>query len=916
MMKKYMAGLFLVIFGALLGMGCKDHEEQVVPYLSVSSDTVYFSNAAAYQNLTVDANVEWIAEVDSLWCTGSATGKELRISVEENKGRTVREAHIAVSGGEQRKTVLVRQLGQAAAITFSQSAYTVEAIGEKCTVKITTNAVWHITSPDWIVIQDSVLNASDTTINFVFEVNNYSGTQRRTGEILFREENQEKEVKLTVYQKNLGNYVGEDLDGIAEDIKVKIASGTASSFQSGEGIEFSFDDDKSTYYHSAWNNESESYFPVTLTYSFENQEAIDYMVYYPRNDGGSNGFFKEVEIWARCGEETDFRKLMDKDFEGLGSATAVSFPETLENPVAVKLVVRSGAGDGKGFASCAEMEFYRKNENDFDPFTLFTDVTCSELKEGITVDDIKTCRFPFYKNMALYMLNGKYPADFRIQTYKAYPHPDMQARENKTSPYSRLDNPTGISVTLGEEIVVFTGPMGGYTVSLGLQDLDTPGKDGYGVITYPLKEGVNRIRADKKGLLYVMYHTPDMESAPEVKIHIASGKVNGYFDITKHSAGDWRNLINQAVNTHFDLLGRYSHLTFPVSALKKYTGNGFDLLSLYDEIVYQEQKFMGLEKYGRMFGNRMYLHVMYSNSYMYATSYHTAYAEETLQDILDEKKLKTSACWGPAHEIGHCNQTRPGLKWLGTTEVTNNIHSLYIQTFWGNESRLESESLASEGFTNRYEKAMTNTFARKSAHAAEEDVFCKLVPFWQLELYLDKVLGHTDFYKDVYEYIRENPDLATAGEQQTEFVYICCLTSGLNLLDFFSRWGFLTPVDLTLDDYGSGKLTVTEKRIEEIKNRILALNLPVPGVKFEYITDGTVQLFKNNTGVGIGQAMRNNNQLTMRGFSNVVAYEVYDAENNLVFVSPKNSFTINTSWQEGFKVYAVAVNGDKSELTF
>lgn len=106
----------------------------------------------------------------------------------------------------------------------------------------------------------------------------------------------------------------------------------------------------------------------------------------------------------------------------------------------------------------------------------------------------------------------------------------------------------------------------------------------------------------------------------------------------------------------------------------------------------------------------MYLHVMYT-SYMYATSYHTAYNDGTLAELCNVDKLKTSACWGPAHEIGHCNQTRPGLKWLGTTEVTNNIMSEYIQTtIFGQPSRLQTEDMG-DGSRNRYSKAWTQIIA-------------------------------------------------------------------------------------------------------------------------------------------------------------------------------------------------------------
>ena len=55
---------------------------------------------------------------------------------------------------------------------------------------------------------------------------------------------------------------------------------------------------------------------------------------------------------------------------------------------------------------------------------------------------------------------------------------------------------------------------------------------------------------------------------------------------------------------------KYAHLTFETSDLRTYTGSkGDELIDLYDKIVYSEQQLLGLEKYDKMFRNRMYLNV-------------------------------------------------------------------------------------------------------------------------------------------------------------------------------------------------------------------------------------------------------------------------------------------------------------------
>lgn len=566
----------------------------------------------------------------------------------------------------------------------------------------------------------------------------------------------------------------------------------------------------------------------------------------------------------------------------------------------------------------------------YDPLTLFTDQTCSALKTGITDEDIKACKSDFHKNIALYLKAGKYPSEFRIQEYKAYPHPDTQAKANKTSPYSLLDNPTGMAIDNGEELVIFVGETAGQKIQIRIQDLAVPGDDGFGGISYTLNEGVNQIHAPKKGLIYILYHTEDFETARPVKIHIASGHVNGYFDVTKHSGSDWKRLRDAAKEPFFDVIGKYAHLTFPTKDFILYTPDGKALIEAYDKIVESEMLLMGLFKYNKVFKNRMYFNVTY-RGYMYATSYHTAYHESTMPDLCDVSKLTDKSLWGPCHEVGHCNQTRPGLKWHGTTEVTNNIMSMYLQnSIFKRDSHLQTTKL-NDGSPNRYAKAWTEIIAANAPHCdfKSNDVFCKLVPFWQLELYFGNVLGQTPlqqddkggFYPDVYEYVRTHPDLNTAGEQQTEFVYICSQVAQMDLTDFFTKWGFLTPVETTIDDYGNGQVKVTQARVEEIKQRVASLNYPQPNVALEYITDNNWKLYQNPQPVIEGQATRSGNTLKMTDWKNVVAYEVTNKEGKKIFISEgilfpdaTASFTINTDWEEGFKVYAVSASGERTEV--
>lgn len=963
-MKKYTLFIFLLSLSYCLLTACSDDDGSSTPNLTVGKETVDFKSEAGSQNVSITTNVDaWTAKADKNWCHPSIDGQALRISVDESEERYVREATVTIVAADLVETIKVRQLGYEPAILVDQPSFKVGVIGGEIQFNVTTNVEVEIKIPEWITPKSKTRAPAMVTTDHAYTVKATDQDQQRHGNIEITEilpstgADTEQAIPMTasvsIIQKGLNEYAEGDGEDIKGDIKIKVVSGKASSAQSGSDIEKSFDGDYSTLYHSNWSNKGDNYFPITLTYNFESTSEVDYLVYHPRSSG-NNGLFKEVDI-EYSEDGSTFTSLISKDFQGSATISKVRF----DQPVRAKsfrFTVKSGAGDGQGFASCAEMEFFQKNPKNFDYSTLFTDETCSELKSGITEADIEQCEYPFFKNMAYYMMKGKYPSEFRINEFKAYPHPDIQSKTHKTNPYSRLDNPTGIAVNANENLIVFVGDTHGYDIALRVQNLDVPAGDGFGGISYPLSQGTNKIAISEKGLVYVMYHTKTLDepNAKPIKIHFASGTVNGYFDSQnpKH-AGRWSELLNKAADRYFDVLGKYAHLTFETSDFRTYAGPGTELIDLYDKIAYSEMQLMGLEKFDKMFRNRMYLNVIYKD-YMYATSYHTAYNRTTMGEICNPEKLKTNACWGPAHEIGHCNQTRPGLLWGGTTEVTNNIMSEYIQTTIFNQpSRVQVEDMGIV-YRNRYSKAWSGIIATGSPHAdfknvgnSEDDVFCKLIPFWQLELYFGKVLGRTPlqqadkggFYPEIYEYVR-NKDYSsmTHGEIQLDFVYASSKISGMNLLDFFTKWGFLTPVDKELNDYGKKQMTVTQEMIDALIQKVNALGLPKPDVALEYISDNTYELYKTKPAIVKGEnathspktftlgngenaVTYNGESITIKNWQNVVTYEVKDEAGKYVLIcsgentpSSTDTFTLPVRWKEGFKLYAVPVIGEKIEI--
>lgn len=516
--------------------------------------------------------------------------------------------------------------------------------------------------------------------------------------------------------------------------------------------------------------------------------------------------------------------------------------------------------------------------------------------------------------------NSDNEAEFRIQDFQQQQHPDVLAKFNKTNGYSLLDNATGIVARKGKGLFIKVGETGGDTLRIKIQNLDCPNGDGYqkGSSYYYLHEGMNRIIPENDGLVYVLYHTHGKVTGKKVRLHFLTGEVNGYFDIEKHKASQWQTLLENATYKYFDVLGKSVHLTFPTESFRQYTPDGKALIDVYDRIVALEHEFMGLDKYAdKQFKNRQYCHIVYKG-YMYAPNYRTAYGISTMEKVCDIKKLTGIALWGPAHEIGHINQIRPGAKWHGMTEVTNNIYCLYVQEAFGKVTRLQKEV---ERPTNMYdncwyERSMTEYFTQGLAHNENRTNHCRLVPFWQLYLYCSKVKGNSCFYKDLYESIRTAPNPSTDGLCQLEFVKKACAAANMDLTPFFDKYGFLKPVKLEVDDYGKKVFEVTAEDVKRVRKEIKEMNYPKLQIPFWYITDNTVNLFKNPQPIESGMAECKGNTFTMKNWKGVVAYEVFQ-NGELVFVAPLEHFTVEGAIINAkTKVYAIGVDGKRKKVDF
>lgn len=514
----------------------------------------------------------------------------------------------------------------------------------------------------------------------------------------------------------------------------------------------------------------------------------------------------------------------------------------------------------------------------------FADDACSVLKQGITDAEIESIPQEEMRNLAKALKAGDYETEFRVAEYRPYQHPSVMAAVNKTGKYSLRDNPTGIYVDKGDIMYIYINNVyEGANISINIQDVG----EGYNNNkTIALKEGLNRVEAPISGLIYLFNHVEDnipllletedekrAAAAKTITAHFLFGKVNGYFDIAKHKTNEkWHEILSKAQWRDIDALGLYSHVTWNVEQFKgnnvqSNAGVETDIvrsLENTDRLVYLEQEFLGLKKYNKMFNNRMHLCVDYQAASPNATDYRTVYnySRSYAEPFCNPDKF-ASRLWGPAHEVGHVNQTRPGLKWSGMTEVTNNLTALYVQTSFGLQSKLQTDKGNPKdengqglpnysSLKNLYEISNAYIVDKKRAHCLPSiDINLhetQLVPFWQLKLYICDALGQSDFYKDLYEYFRTHKSPSDEGKNQglnqLDFVRQACRISGVNLLDFFEKWGFLTPVNTQLNDYGTKSFIITQNQVDELRKEIEDAGYEKAADNLWLITDNTWENYK------------------------------------------------------------------------
>lgn len=648
---------------------------------------------------------------------------------------------------------------------------------------------------------------------------------------------------------------------------------------------------------------------------FEVPETIHYIIF-------SGADFNEIAVSAMSG--SSWKDLGKFD---IGGSRMIRFKKPLQKVRKIRLTVDYPEGSSPSF-TVREISFYKRVESVLNRKLLkvFKDTSCSSINPRCTLTDLKALP-EFLQMIAKKIKSGDYEdKEFRIASYKAYSHPEFAAKVRNINALNKFDNPTGIVAEKGDEILVFVGPTHGEDI--GLASVSPAGIESS---SYPLNEGVNKIRINRSGLLYVMYHTDISTPKKPITVHIpvGSGIVNGYFDVTRHTDKDWKRMISNAPHSMFDIVGRNSMMILHTKYLKDYSPDSITKsVRVWDESVKAMWKIMGFDKYPQPHNNRQLGVSVEGGAHMFATWYYCGYSigdqGNTLKnEVLAPGVLQGTRLWGIGHEIGHCYQ-HP-FNWRSMSESSNNFFAQLI---------LDQVTNAING--NEQASDMENPCKYLLSEAVKGMPFHDLNGWakwgfaqYSFYLYFHKLGINPEFYPRLFESLRRKPLSRQAYEVSEAHLALyerICNISRADFTDDFEIFNWFVPIDRKGHQYGDYSFKMTEEMARASKARIAAKRYPKPKFRIAFLHQHgkTVNLwvqnlhgaqlngywtkYKQNAKLSPSvSASKKDNMIIVRNGENAAAFCVV-TNGKVVGYYDRQKFDVSgVEWNDTSKVYAIPI---------
>ena len=876
----------------MLGSGCsKDDTDAIGPGTFEIADANLTYNFTQQQEIVfipVRTNIPvsaWkLTSSDNTWCkvsTSYSNETGLMLAVLASEEPDVRKAKITVSAEGHEYTIQVQQLGYGPAILVSNQ--TIPAAGGAVTMTVTSNIEYTVGDPQYDA-QDTPGWLSRTTA----EDGPRAGAEQRyscPAEANMLPYKRVATIALTPVDPQYASsavscQLTQETQSVApdsnlEDEQLKALSVTANQMHAGNGPELTIDGNLTTNYHSPWQlpyDDPTTTFPVEFEYTFDGTKSMDYIVLH---SGTGNGRPGNVVISYKTKGATEYTSVFDStspyNLQQKGGVQTIHFPTRLADVETLKLSFLDGAGDngaGGGFISLYEVEFFLTKKDQINEAILkvFTDLSCMELREGVTRTEITSlyALAPYLaQEVAVPLLEGTYNAneyEFRAQSYAPYSNNEINL-QLLTKMYSRMDNPTGIEVKAGEKILVCVDKVpAGQSLSLAVYG---EASDGYGPNyggmsqgnaydtvdqEVSLTAGLNTIEITAPGMCYVMNTAATLSSASEpVKVHIlrGCGTVQGYFDLARHQTDEkYQELLSKCTYKYFVIKGRKMIFNFHTSQLRADAPSSIvSGIQAWDDILTWQQELMGLEDSEYFNNHIMAVSSTNPSAYMDASNRRVNFSASTaLYKIITREQLlaEEDNAWGPAHEVGHINQG--AINWKSASESSNNLFSNYViykMGKYGSRGDMLSELALS------WVEKETWALLGDATHQGE-DTELHMRMNWQLWIYYHLCGFDTEFWPKLFQLLRDDPlpsefsSKDDPGASQLKFAVKACEAAGQDLTEFFEAWGFFRPLDINYSQYGDARYLVTEKMIADTKALIASKNYP-KAAPIQYIEDRQVK---------------------------------------------------------------------------
>ena len=466
----------------------------------------------------------------------------------------------------------------------------------------------------------------------------------------------------------------------------------------------------------------------------------------------------------------------------------------------------------------------------------FTDGTCSELAlpySAMTDDELREVMWNTPKELidiALKVKNNTWAPrekEFRVAEYRPHNNVYNWSRYLNTYQYSALQHPTGIRADAGDTLLIFIDNVKQGTFLKLNEIAKNEAFANWGVMNSEktLVKGLNLVTvAQSDAILFISYAvTTDtaanslrIDDYPNARIHIQGGDVNCYFDKSRHTDEDWRDMIaNHFKHYSVQVKGERVLFHMELDNVKSVCPNTItDAIGWWDQCLAWQHELMGADKYYDRFNSLLMARDGYEDMYMYATNNYTYYEHSTIKDILPWNTVYANPgqMWGPAHEIGHINQGAINI--VSCTEASNNLFS-NAQLFRAGKTTTRGTGV----------KGCKEDFENKVAFPLRGDVIGKSRMFFQLYLYFHAAKKDTTFYPRLFDALRQEPLIkgsqTLAVDDQLKFAEKCCEIARMDLSEFFDAWGFFEPMkEAEVGDYNTYFVTLTEEDAEASRKRM------------------------------------------------------------------------------------------------